>query len=76
VFHASAISAFRFNPFSNVYVIEGRNEVMGRRGRRRKQLLDGRKETKRYWKLKEEALDRAPKYSDLKIFTWSKSLII
>jgi hypothetical protein len=28
-----------------------------RRGRRRKQLLDDLKEKKRYWKLKEEALD-------------------
>jgi hypothetical protein len=28
------------------------------RGRRRKQLLDGIKETKEYCKLKEEALDR------------------
>jgi hypothetical protein len=44
------------------HVIEGnleeRIEVMGRRGRRRKQLLDDLKEKKRYWKLKEEALDR------------------
>jgi hypothetical protein len=31
---------------------------MGRRGRRRKQLLDDLKETKRYWKLEEDALDR------------------
>ena len=28
------------------------------RGRRRKQLLDDLKENRRYWKLKEEALDR------------------
>jgi hypothetical protein len=33
--------------------------MMGRRGRRRKQLLDDLKEKKIYWKLKEEALDRA-----------------
>jgi hypothetical protein len=33
-------------------------EMTGRRGRRRKQLLDYVKEKKRYWKLKEEALDR------------------
>ena len=33
-------------------------EVTGRQGRRRKRLLDDLKETTRYWKLKEEALDR------------------
>jgi hypothetical protein len=32
--------------------------MAGRRGRRRKQLLDDLKEKKRYWKLKEAALDR------------------
>jgi len=31
--------------------------VTGRRGRRCKRVLDGLKETRRYWKLKEEALD-------------------
>jgi hypothetical protein len=36
--------------------LEGRIEMTGRRGRRRK--LDDLKEKKRYWKLKEEALDR------------------
>ena len=45
-------------------VIEGKTqgmlEVTGRRERRRKQLLDDLKgKTKRYWKFKEEALDRA-----------------
>jgi hypothetical protein len=44
------------------HVIEGklerRIEVTGRRGRRRKQLLDDLKEKRRYWKLKKEALDR------------------
>jgi hypothetical protein len=39
-------------------VIEGklqeRIEMTGRRGRRRKQLLDDLKEKRRYWKLKEE----------------------
>jgi hypothetical protein len=44
------------------HVIEGklvgRIELTGRRGRRRKQLLDDLKEKRRYWKLKEEALDR------------------
>jgi hypothetical protein len=38
--------------------LEGRIEVTGRRGRRRMQLLDDLKEKRRYWKLKEEALDR------------------
>jgi hypothetical protein len=37
------------------HVIEG----MGRRGRRRKQLLGGFKEERGYWKLKDEALDRS-----------------
>jgi hypothetical protein len=37
--------------------IEGRVEVTGRRGTRRKQLLDDLKEKIRYWILKEEALD-------------------
>jgi hypothetical protein len=38
--------------------LEGRVEVAGRRGRRRKQLLNYLKEKRRYWKLKKEALDR------------------
>jgi hypothetical protein len=38
--------------------LEGGIEMTGRRGRRRKQLLDDLKEKRRYWKLKEEALDR------------------
>jgi hypothetical protein len=46
------------------HVIEGklerRMEITERRGRRRKQLLDGLKEKRRHWKLKEEALDRTP----------------
>jgi hypothetical protein len=37
--------------------LEGRIEMIGRRGRRRKQLLDDLEEKIRYWKLKEEALD-------------------
>jgi hypothetical protein len=37
--------------------LEGRIKIMGRQGRRRKQLLDDVKENRRYWKLKEEALD-------------------
>jgi len=39
--------------------IEGRIEVTGRRGRRRKQLLDDLNEKRGYCKLKEEALDRS-----------------
>jgi hypothetical protein len=38
--------------------IEGRIEVTGRRGRRRKKPLDNLKEKRLYWKLKQEALDR------------------
>jgi hypothetical protein len=38
--------------------LEGRIDMTGRRGRRRKQLLDDLKEKRRYWKLKGEALDR------------------
>jgi hypothetical protein len=38
--------------------LEGRTEMTGRRGRRRKQLLNDLKEKRRYWKLKKEALDR------------------
>jgi hypothetical protein len=38
--------------------LEGRIEMTGRQGRRSKQLLDDLKEKRRYWKLKEEALDR------------------
>jgi hypothetical protein len=39
-------------------MLEGWIEMTGRRGRGRKQLLDDLKEKRRYWKLKEEALDR------------------
>jgi len=38
--------------------IEGRIGVTGRRGKRRKQLLDDLNEKREYLKLKEEALDR------------------
>jgi hypothetical protein len=38
--------------------LEGWIEITGRRGIRRKQVLDDLKEKRRYWKLKEEALDR------------------
>jgi hypothetical protein len=37
--------------------LEGRIEMTERRGTRRKQLLDDLKEKRKYWKLKEEALD-------------------
>ena len=40
------------------YVVEGNVEGTRRQGRRRKQLLNELKETPRYWKLKEEAIDR------------------
>jgi len=40
------------------HVIEGKIEGTRRRGRRRKQLLDGLTETRRCWKLKTEVLDR------------------
>jgi hypothetical protein len=40
------------------HVIEGMKEGRGRGRRRRKQLLDVFKETRLYWKLKEEELDR------------------
>jgi len=38
--------------------IKGGIEVTGRRGRRRRKLLDGLKERRGYSRLKEEALDR------------------
>jgi len=46
-------------------VIEGTIEGTGRQGRRRKQLLDDFKERWRYWKSKEEAIDRT-----LEILLW------
>jgi hypothetical protein len=39
------------------FVIEGKMAVTGRQRRRSKQLLDGVIEKRRYWNLKEEALD-------------------
>jgi hypothetical protein len=39
--------------------LEGRIEMTRRRGRRRKQLLHDLKEKRRYWRLKEEALELA-----------------
>ena len=38
--------------------VEGRIEVTGRPGRRRKQLLDDVKETRGYWELRKETIDR------------------
>jgi hypothetical protein len=38
--------------------LEGMIEMTERRGRRHKQLLDDLKENRRYWKLKEEVLNR------------------
>jgi hypothetical protein len=46
------------NPMFLCLVVIGRIEMTGRRGRRRKKLLDDLMEKIRYWKLKEEALDR------------------
>jgi hypothetical protein len=40
------------------YVFEGKIEGKRRWGRKRRQLLDGLKEKRRYWELTEEALDR------------------
>jgi hypothetical protein len=40
-------------------MIEERIEVMERRGRRRKQLLEVLKEKKENWKLKKESLGRS-----------------
>jgi hypothetical protein len=40
------------------HVTEAKIGVMGRRGRRRKQLPNDFKETVRYWKKKEKTLDR------------------
>ena len=39
------------------HVIEGKIQRRGRGGRIRKQLLNGLKEKRLYWKLKKEALD-------------------
>jgi hypothetical protein len=43
--------------------IKGRREVKGKRGKRRKQLLDDLKKKKGYLKTKEEALDRTEENS-------------
>ena len=47
------------------HVIEGEIESIGRRRRRRKQLLDDLNEKRRYCKLKEEALDRTVRRTGL-----------
>jgi len=45
-----------------IYFAEGETEVRlemaGRRGKRRKELLDYLRETRGYWNFKEESLDR------------------
>ena len=41
------------------HVTRGKVDGAGRRTRRHKQLLHDSKETNRYWKLKEKALDRS-----------------
>jgi hypothetical protein len=38
--------------------IEGRIEVMGRLGRRRKELLDDLRKNRGFWNLEEDTLDR------------------
>jgi hypothetical protein len=38
--------------------LERRIEIIGRRGKRRKQVLNDLKEKRKYWKLEEEELDR------------------
>jgi hypothetical protein len=40
------------------HIIEGKLGRTGIRERRRKQMLDNLAETRRYWKLRQEALDR------------------
>jgi hypothetical protein len=41
------------------HITEGKVEqVAGRRGRKSKRILDDLKETREFWKLKQEALDR------------------
>jgi hypothetical protein len=46
-------------PFNNIIEgkVERRIKVKGKRGGRRKKLLDDLKEKRGYWKLKEETLD-------------------
>jgi hypothetical protein len=43
------------------HITEGKISATRRRGRRRKQLLDGLEEARGYWKLKEEAQDHTLK---------------
>jgi hypothetical protein len=52
----------RRNGFLNLLIegkIKGRMEVTGRRDRRSKQLMNGPKENRGYWRLKEETLARS-----------------
>jgi hypothetical protein len=50
--------------------IEGRMQLMERRGKRHKQLLDDLKETSGCWKLKEEALNHTVENS-LWMISWT-----
>jgi hypothetical protein len=51
-------NAYNLNCLINDNTLSPIEPMTGRRGRRRKQLLDDLKEKRRYCKLKEEALDR------------------
>jgi hypothetical protein len=54
------------------HVIEGKIGAMGKQGRRRKQLLDDLKETRRRcWKLREETLDRTLEENSLWKRLWT-----
>jgi hypothetical protein len=63
-FNTTSLTYAYGNPFNCLvqWVIEGKIkgviEVTGRRGRRRRKLLDGLKERRGYCELNEEALDR------------------
>jgi hypothetical protein len=58
-FHVFSKSVFSYHHITQFEgKLKGKIYMTGRRGRRRKQLLDGLKEKRRYWKLKEEAPDR------------------
>jgi hypothetical protein len=63
VLHVSTYFKVKYRGNLLKHAIEGklelRIEMTGRRGRRRKQLLNDLKVNKSYWKVKEEALDRA-----------------
>jgi hypothetical protein len=50
------VTAYVISAFLKEKVVK-RIKVRGRRGRRRKQLLDVHKEKRGYWKMKEDALE-------------------